>query len=194
MSCDQGVCGACTVIVDGRPIAACTEFAYMVEGRFGDDDRRAGLRRELHPIQRAFVEAAALQCGFCTPGMILLLDALLREHPDPDEATLRLWLSAMSADAPAISRSSTRLCSPRVAGTGQDACRCTRLISCRTVGSNACRSRRTREGQAAAPSTPSIARSPACCTQRFCAVPMPMHASEKSIPRALRICRAFAWS
>jgi carbon-monoxide dehydrogenase small subunit len=94
ISCDQGVCGACTVIVDDRPVAACSEFAYMVEGRSVTTIEGLGSPSTLHPIQRAFVEAAALQCGFCTPGMIMLLDALLREHPDPDEATLRLWLSS----------------------------------------------------------------------------------------------------
>jgi carbon-monoxide dehydrogenase small subunit len=94
ISCDQGVCGACTVIVDDRPVAACSEFAYMVEGRSVTTIEGLGSPSKLHPIQRAFVEAAALQCGFCTPGMIMLLDALLREHPDPDEATLRLWLSS----------------------------------------------------------------------------------------------------
>jgi len=94
ISCDQGVCGACTVIVDDRPVAACTEFAYMVEGRSVTTIEGLGSPSELHPIQRAFVEAAALQCGFCTPGMIMLLDALLRERSDPDEAMLRLWLSS----------------------------------------------------------------------------------------------------
>jgi aerobic carbon-monoxide dehydrogenase small subunit len=94
ITCDQGVCGACTVLIDGRPMASCTEFAFMVEGRSVTTIEGFGSPDTLHPIQTAFIEAAALQCGFCTPGMILLLDALLRENPDPDEATLRQWLSS----------------------------------------------------------------------------------------------------
>ena len=94
VSCDQGACGACTVVIDGRPVASCTEFAYMVAGRSVTTIEGLGSASELHPIQRAFLEAAALQCGFCTPGMIMLLDCLLREHPNPDDATLRSWLSS----------------------------------------------------------------------------------------------------
>jgi aerobic carbon-monoxide dehydrogenase small subunit len=94
ITCDQGVCGACTVLVDGWPTASCTEFAFMLEGRSVTTIEGLALPGELHPIQKAFIEAAALQCGFCTPGMILLLEALLWQNPDPDEATLRQWLSS----------------------------------------------------------------------------------------------------
>lgn len=94
VSCDQGACGACTVVIDGRPVASCTEFAYMAAGRSVTTIEGLGSASDLHPIQQAFLEAAALQCGFCTPGMIMLLDCLLREHPSPDEATLRSWLSS----------------------------------------------------------------------------------------------------
>ena len=94
VSCDQGACGACTVLIDGRPFASCTEFAYMVAGCSVTTIEGLGSPSELHPIQQAFIEAAAMQCGFCTPGMIMLLDCLLREDPNPDEATLRSWLSS----------------------------------------------------------------------------------------------------
>jgi aerobic carbon-monoxide dehydrogenase small subunit len=94
ITCDQAVCGACTVLIDRRPTASCSEFAFMVEGRSVTTIEGLGSPDTLHPIQAAFIEAGALQCGFCTPGMILLLDALLRQNPEPDEVVLRQWLSS----------------------------------------------------------------------------------------------------
>jgi carbon-monoxide dehydrogenase small subunit len=94
IGCDQGVCGACTVLIDDVPMASCTEFAFMVDGRSVTTIEGLGPVDGLHPIQRAFVDAAAMQCGYCTPGMILLLHALLSQNPDPDEATLRRWLAS----------------------------------------------------------------------------------------------------
>ena len=94
IACDQGVCGACTVIIDDRPVAACTEFMFMIDGRSVTTIEGLGSAEVLHPVQQAFVEAAALQCGFCTPGMVLLLEAMLRENPHPDEATSRQWLAS----------------------------------------------------------------------------------------------------
>jgi carbon-monoxide dehydrogenase small subunit len=88
------VCGACTVLIDGQPMASCTQFAFMAEGRSVTTIEGLAPPDRLHPIQEAFIDAAALQCGFCTPGMILLLQALLSEDPDPDETTLRRWLSS----------------------------------------------------------------------------------------------------
>ena len=90
--CDQGDCGACTVLIDGQPVNACLVLAAEVADRdittiegLGEDDK-------LHPIQRAFVDNNAVQCGFCTPGMILTSAALLNENPDPTEAELRRYL------------------------------------------------------------------------------------------------------
>ena len=90
IACDQGVCGACTVLVDDAPVAACSSFGFMAEGRrivtiegLPDDD----------PVRAAFLETGAVQCGFCTAGMILAAHALLRACPDPDEATIRAWLA-----------------------------------------------------------------------------------------------------
>jgi carbon-monoxide dehydrogenase small subunit len=94
IGCDQGVCGACTVLVDNIPTASCTEFAFMVEGRSVTTIEGLGPPDALHPIQKTFIDAAAMQCGYCTPGMILLLHALLQQNPDPDEATLRRWLAS----------------------------------------------------------------------------------------------------
>jgi carbon-monoxide dehydrogenase small subunit len=89
IGCDTSQCGACTVLVGGRAVKSCTLLALQVEG--ADVTTVEGLARdgELHPIQRAFVEHHGLQCGFCTPGMILTAADLLAREPDPDDATIR---------------------------------------------------------------------------------------------------------
>ncbi len=89
VGCDTSQCGACTVLVGGRAVKSCTMLAVQAED--AEVTTIEGLTRngELHPIQRAFVEHHGLQCGFCTPGMILSTAALLAEEPDPDEATIR---------------------------------------------------------------------------------------------------------
>lgn len=89
VGCDTSQCGACTVLLDGRAVKSCTMLAAQAEG--AEITTVEGLARdgELHPVQQAFVERHGLQCGFCTPGMILTaLDLLSREH-DPDEAAIR---------------------------------------------------------------------------------------------------------
>jgi carbon-monoxide dehydrogenase small subunit len=92
VGCDQGVCGACTVLVNGRPVAACATFMFAVDG--ADITTIEGLApgSSLHRVQEAFVTCGAFQCGFCTPGMILSIVALLDEEPHPDEHTIRRWL------------------------------------------------------------------------------------------------------
>jgi carbon-monoxide dehydrogenase small subunit len=95
VSCDQGVCGACTVLVDGLPTASCMTPLFAVDGK--RIETIAGLRGTdgaLHPIQQAFVEESAFQCGFCTPGMIMLVKGMFDEEGDPDEATVLRWLSS----------------------------------------------------------------------------------------------------
>ena len=89
VGCDTSQCGACTVLLDGRAVKSCTLLARQAEGR--EVTTIEGLARdgELHPIQRAFVEHHGLQCGFCTPGMILTTVDLLAQTADPDEATIR---------------------------------------------------------------------------------------------------------
>jgi aerobic carbon-monoxide dehydrogenase small subunit len=86
LSCDVQVCGACTVLVDARPVSACTYLAY--EARDRDVLTIEGLARspkELHPLQRAFIAENAFQCGFCTPGMLLTAKTLLDAHPEATE-------------------------------------------------------------------------------------------------------------
>lgn len=87
--CDDGDCGACTVLVDGRAVASCTTLAAEVQGR--DITTIEGLEKNgrLNPVQQAFIDQFAVECGFCTPGMILSSVALLRENPDPDEFQIR---------------------------------------------------------------------------------------------------------
>ena len=91
-SCDVEVCGACTVLVDGLPISSCTTLAADVDGRAVRTIEGLGRNGELSRVQRAFVEHAGLQCGFCTPGMILATTALLEISPRPSDAEIRHFL------------------------------------------------------------------------------------------------------
>lgn len=93
VGCEHGVCGACTVQVDGAPMRACLLFAVQMEGHAIRTVAALGETGGLAPLQAAFHEAHALQCGFCTPGMLMTLDALLRDEPDADEARIRETLS-----------------------------------------------------------------------------------------------------
>lgn len=92
VGCDQGVCGACTVLVDLVPIAACSSFAFTVEGTQILTIEGLAPRGGLDPVQQAFLDAGAVQCGFCTAGLILSTHALLRRHPAPGDATITAWL------------------------------------------------------------------------------------------------------
>jgi len=92
-SCDVGVCGACTVLVDEVPATSCSMLAADVDGRNVTTIEGLSHGGSLHPIQAAFVEHGAVQCGFCTPGMILATKALLSENPSPTEAEIRHHLS-----------------------------------------------------------------------------------------------------
>jgi aerobic-type carbon monoxide dehydrogenase small subunit (CoxS/CutS family) len=94
VGCDEGVCGACTVLVNGRPTAACTTFAFAVDGCAVTTIEGLGHPDVLHRVQAAFLATGAFQCGFCTSGMIMSIVALLAEEPDPDDATIRDWLGA----------------------------------------------------------------------------------------------------
>ena len=92
--CNQGACGACTVLVDEMPVTACTTFAFEVDRKTVITIEGLAEGGGLDPVQRAFLEHGAFQCGFCTPGMILSVKALLARHPEPDEALIRQWLNA----------------------------------------------------------------------------------------------------
>jgi carbon-monoxide dehydrogenase small subunit len=93
VGCDTTSCGACTVLLDGTPVKSCTMFAVQAEGREVTTVEGLAAGGELHPIQEGFKEEHGLQCGFCTPGMLLAAKALLEENPDPSEGEIRWALS-----------------------------------------------------------------------------------------------------
>jgi carbon-monoxide dehydrogenase small subunit len=93
VGCDTSHCGACTVLVDGVPVKSCTHFAVQVDGREVKTVEGLAEGGELHPIQQGFHEEHGLQCGFCTPGMMVVSAALLEENPDPTEQEIRWALS-----------------------------------------------------------------------------------------------------
>jgi carbon-monoxide dehydrogenase small subunit len=92
-SCGQGLCGTCTVLIDDIAYSGCLEFAAMLDGK--EVRTIEGLEKDgvLDPIQNAFIEAGAFQCGFCTPGFILMIGQLLDKNPNPSEAEIRHYLS-----------------------------------------------------------------------------------------------------
>ena len=91
--CGEGECGACTVNLDGKAALSCLILAAQADGSnvLTIEGLQSGL--ELHPLQKAFVSESALQCGYCTPGMIMAANALIHNEPEPDEATIRKHLS-----------------------------------------------------------------------------------------------------
>mgnify|MGYP001559952919 CR=1 FL=1 len=91
-SCDVQVCGACTVLLDGRPVSACTLLAFEARGRTVQTIEGLADGDHLHPIQEAFLEHGALQCGFCTPGMIMASVALLSENPTPSADEVKHYM------------------------------------------------------------------------------------------------------
>jgi len=91
--CSSGDCGACSVIVDGRLICSCLMLAVEAEGRTIETIEGLARGEALHPLQQKFLEAAALQCGFCTPGLLVAAKALLDRHPNPTETEARYWLA-----------------------------------------------------------------------------------------------------
>jgi aerobic-type carbon monoxide dehydrogenase small subunit (CoxS/CutS family) len=89
VGCEHGVCGACTVQLDGEPVRSCLLLAVQADGRSLRTIEGLAIEGEEHPLQRAFHELHALQCGFCTAGFLMSLEAFLREHPDPSERAIR---------------------------------------------------------------------------------------------------------
>jgi aerobic-type carbon monoxide dehydrogenase small subunit (CoxS/CutS family) len=93
LGCEHGVCGACTIIVDGRAVRSCLMLAVQANGAVIETVESLGRIHALSPLQKAFSEHHALQCGFCTSGMLMSLEAFLRANPHPDVAAIREAIS-----------------------------------------------------------------------------------------------------
>lgn len=92
--CEEGECGTCTVLLDGLPQKACMILAYEADGKaVTTAEGLVGKDGRLHPIQQAYVEEGAIQCGFCTPGMVLVTYALLRDNPNPTNDEIKSYMS-----------------------------------------------------------------------------------------------------
>ena len=95
VGCEHGVCGACTILFDGEPARSCIMLAVQADGHeIHTVESLAGADGALNPLQSAFRQAHGLQCGFCTPGMLMTLTAFLRDNPQPDEPAIRDAISA----------------------------------------------------------------------------------------------------
>jgi carbon-monoxide dehydrogenase small subunit len=92
-TCGQGLCGCCTVLVDGRAVSGCLYLAARVDGAVVVTVEGLDAHGKLNPVQEAFIETGAFQCGYCTPGFILMANQLLDAHPDPDDDQIRHYLS-----------------------------------------------------------------------------------------------------
>jgi aerobic carbon-monoxide dehydrogenase small subunit len=92
-SCAQGLCGCCTVLVDGTAVSGCLFLAAFADGSEVVTIEHLGAPGKLDPIQQAFIDCGAFQCGFCTPGFVLMAGQLLEAHPDPDEDEIRHYLA-----------------------------------------------------------------------------------------------------
>jgi aerobic carbon-monoxide dehydrogenase small subunit len=92
-ACEQGECGSCSVLLDGELVCACLVLAAQADGHDVVTVEGLGAGDELHPVQQAFVDAGAVQCGFCTPGLVVATAALLKRTPDPNDDEIREALS-----------------------------------------------------------------------------------------------------
>ena len=92
-SCGQGLCGCCTVLVNGRAVSGCLYLALFIDGAEVTTVESLDTRDKLSPVQEAFIEASAFQCGYCTPGFIMMVTQLLDEHPDPSDDQIKHYLT-----------------------------------------------------------------------------------------------------
>jgi len=93
VGCEHGVCGSCSVLFDGQPVRSCLMFAVQANGHEILTIEGLGTQDKLHPLQESFIEAHGVQCGFCTPGLILSLVPFLENNPQPDELEIRKAIS-----------------------------------------------------------------------------------------------------
>jgi carbon-monoxide dehydrogenase small subunit len=93
VGCEHGVCGACTILIDGAPARACLTYAVQMEGHELTTIEAVGTPERMSPLQRALGKTHGLQCGFCTPGIVMTFESWLKDNPDPDEAEVRDALS-----------------------------------------------------------------------------------------------------
>jgi carbon-monoxide dehydrogenase small subunit len=91
-SCGQGLCGCCTVLVDGRPVSGCLHLAVFLDGTEVVTVEHLAESGKLDPVQQAFIECGAFQCGYCTPGFVIMTKALIGQHPDPSDEQIRDYL------------------------------------------------------------------------------------------------------
>ena len=161
--CNDGNCGACTIILDGRIVTPCLVLAVEAEGKEMTTIEGIASGSTLHPIQQSFLENAALQCGICTPGFIVATKALLDENPNPTEYEIRFWLA-------------------------NNLCRCTGYDKIIRAVQDAATTGRTRSP--AGPCTAPTSTRPGCCMARSYAAPTLTRASSPSTRARPRPCPA----